>query len=95
MQKYDFHFATQLAKYVWRQLARPFTKSELTLEEVIKTGKTVEFAYKKEGTGEIRHAKGYKLHIGKNGNVLYHDLEKEGIRSFKVANLQTPKLKVA
>jgi hypothetical protein len=95
MQKYDFHFAIQLFKFIWRPVARLFAKSELTLEEAIKTGITVQFAYLKEGTGELRIATGYNLHFGKNGNILYHDLEKQGIRSFKPDNLKTPKLKVA
>lgn len=91
MQKYDFHFIIQLSKWIFRGITKPFAKTELTLEEAVKTGKTVKFTYTKETTGETRQAIGENLHYSKRGNVLYYDLQKGETRSFKPENLKENK----
>jgi hypothetical protein len=92
MQKYDFHFAKQLFSWIFRGFAtktKAQLKTEFELHEAIGVQTPLRFAYTKEGTGELREATGKELRYNKFGNVIYHDLEANALRSFKPANLQT------
>lgn len=92
MQKYDFHFAKQLFAWIFRGFTtktKAKAKTGLKLHEAIGTQKVLKFGYLKDSTGEVREAVGKELRYNKAGNVLYYDIEAQGIRSFIPANLKT------
>lgn len=92
MQKYDFHFLIQITKWFFRGFrttTKAQRKTELELHEAIGIQKVLKFAYTKDSTGEYREAVGKKLRYNNAGNVLYYDMEAQGIRSFKPENLKT------
>lgn len=94
MQSYNFHFLIQLSKWIFRGFSTQTKEArELKLQEALQTDKPLKFTFEKEN-GEIREAVGKEFRINRYGNVLYHDIEKGTIRSFKPENL-IGKLKIA
>lgn len=88
MQKYDFHFIIQLSKWIFRGFRTATPEKALKLADALQTDKPLKFTYEKEGTGEIREAVGKEFRKNKFGNIIYHDLEKNALRSFKPQNLK-------